>query len=356
MTELHLLNGTTDQTFTLTRGVPASGKSTYAKQWVIAAPNRVRVNRDDIRQELHEQKRDYKTGTFYEQNSKDEERTTVVAHRRIRDALGARKSVLVDDTNLNLRFYKQYHQIAAEYGLKLGHVDFPITLEEAIRRNAARARVVPEDVIRRMYSNLGPNGEFHHWDGDYVPRAFVKPAERKMAFIYDMDGTLANISHYRHFVRGKFRNFDMFHRSSLFSPPNEEVLEMAFDSDKAGLTNIIVTARSEPYRSVTELWLDKHNVPFENLYMRAAGDSRQDAIVKAEILEEIQKDYIVVSAADDNENVKIVWKNAGIRTVVVPGFLDEEPSDYYPIDNPFRTGKCLRCGRPLTGEGPLGPD
>ena len=34
----------------ITRGLPASGKSTWAKQWVLEDPeHRVRINQDDIR-------------------------------------------------------------------------------------------------------------------------------------------------------------------------------------------------------------------------------------------------------------------------------------------------------------------
>jgi len=343
---------TNEQELLLTRGIPGSGKSTWARRWVMEDPeNRVRVNRDDIREELY--------GKEYHGNQtpENENRVTSYEHNRIKAALSNGKSVVSDNMHLNPRFTRDFYKMAKEAGVPIRNKDFPISLDEALRRNAARDRVVPADVIRKIYSqNLGPNGEFHHFDGSYAVKPFVKPLVRRQGVIFDMDGTLTNVSHVRHFVRGKYRNFDMFHRSSVFCPPNQEVVDMAFDTHDKNLAVIIVTARSEPYREVTQKWLDERNIPYENIYMRPEGDQRQDAIVKAEILQDILVDYDVVHCVDDNVNVKKVWAEAGIRTTVVPGFDDEEPGDHYPIMNPFRVGKCLRCGRSLSTEGPLGPE
>lgn len=339
-----------EQEFIITRGIPASGKTTYAKQWVIQDPvNRVRINRDDIREELF--------GKNYQQNNDDEQRVTQIEHSRIQKALKNGKSVISDNTHLNPRFLKPYYQFAKQRGIQLKNVDFPLPLDEAIRRNSLRDRVVPEHVIRKMYSNLGPNGEFHHFDGSYTPKPFAKPANREHAVIFDMDGTLTNISSIRHFVAGKYRNFDMFHRSSLFCPPNAEVLQMAYDAEKAGLKVIIVTARSEPYREVTELWLNKYGVNFENMYMRPADDYRQDALVKQDILDRILVDYDVVHAVDDRPEVIKVWNKAGILATKVPGLEPGEvPEGEEPhIVNLFRSGGCLRCGKPLKSGAAIGP-
>lgn len=341
---------------TLFRGLPASGKSTEALRWLNEKPDtRVRVSRDDIRFELFNE---YSPTATKRSSVKDKEnQVTVLEHERIRDALGASKDVGVDNTNLNPRAFKTYSDLAKEFNANLTHKDFPVSLDEAIRRNAARERVVPEEVIRGMYNNyLGPNGEFHLFPGTYDVQPFVKPDHRRHAIIFDMDGTLANVDLIRHFVRGKYRNFDMFHRSSLWSPPHQEVLDMAFDADDAGMAVIIVTARSEPYREVTQAWNDKFNVPYENIYMRPEGDNRQDAIVKAEILQEILVDYDVVHCVDDNPNVAKTWENAGILTTVVPGFHNEDIAlEPVHINNMFRTGGCLRCGKPLKSGANIGP-
>ena len=154
------------------------------------------------------------------------------------------------------------------------------------------------------------------------------------------------------------RNFDMFHRSSLFVPPNPEVLKMAMDAHENGYPLIITTARNEFYRSVTELWLDKHNVPFENLFMREDGDNRPDYVVKIEMLKnKILPYYGVARFVDDNDQAVQAWKDNGYAVTVVPGWGENIPEDVVlQIDNVFSRGGCIRCGRTLKNGGTIGPD
>ena len=79
----------------ITRGLPGSGKSSWADAWLRASTKqiRVRVNRDDIRMELG----------FDPTQTPDpdqEDLVTQVSHGRIVAALRCGASVIVDDTNL----------------------------------------------------------------------------------------------------------------------------------------------------------------------------------------------------------------------------------------------------------------
>ena len=347
------------QELLLTRGLPASGKSTFAQEWLAADPiGRTRVTRDDIRFELFNEQ--YPTADKNGTVKEKEDRVTQVEHSRIEQALAQGKSVVVDNTNLNPRVFKTYSDLAAKSNAALTHKDFPISIEETIRRNNARERVVPEAVIRRMAADyMGPQGQFHLFPGTVPIRQFVKPAEKRHAIIYDLDGTLVDVRGIRHLVRGKYRNFDAFHCGSYFCPPNEQVRDMALDSNHNGYSNIIVTARTETYREVSQAWLDEQGIPFENMYMRADGDFRKDYDVKREILAQILEDYDVVACTDDNPAVALVWGERGILTTVVPGFSDESITEIgenaeIQIKNPFRNGTCLRCGKPIS-KGTIGP-
>jgi len=350
------------QELRLHRGIPASGKSTEALKWVAEDPNqRVRVNRDDIRFEILGEW--YPTATKRESVKEKEARVTIEEHNRIQGALSSGKSVVVDNTNLNPRVFGTYGAIAKNHSVPMTNRDFPISIDEALKRNAGRDRKVPEDVIRGMYNNyLGPNGEFHLFPGSYPVKPFIKPLTKEQALIVDMDGTFADVRSIRHHVRGKFRNFDMFHRASLWVPPNPEVIQMVKDAQDNGLKVVVLTARSEPYREVTQKWLDDvEGINYENIYMRPEGDVRKDAIVKAEILHEIKKDYDIVHAIDDNPALVPVFKTFGILTTRVPGFTEEDifkigEKNQINIVNPIRAGLCLRCGRPLKNGGILGPE
>lgn len=349
---------TNQQELQLTRGIPGSGKSTYAYKWLAEDPeNRVRVNRDDLRMELYGKYVILDDKGGMDKNA--EGRVTQEEQKRIRTALKAGKSVIVDNTNINMRVIPGYQKLAQENGATLTHKDFPISLEEAQRRNAARDRVVDPTVIERMYkNNLGPNGEFHLFPGSYPVKPFKKPAKREHAFIVDMDGSLDDVRTVRHFVKGKFRNFDMFHRSSLWTPANPEVKDMVMDAHMAGYKIVITTARNEAYREVTQKWLDDMNIPYDNIFMREDGDARHDYIVKDEMLVEVRKYYDVVHAIDDNPQAVGTWVKNGIKVTVVPGFEEGEVSEteVIKINNLLRTGRCVRCGKPLRNGGTMGPD
>jgi phosphoglycolate phosphatase-like HAD superfamily hydrolase len=143
----------------------------------------------------------------------------------------------------------------------------------------------------------------------------------KQSVIFDMDGTLCDVQAIRHYVRGDKQNFDAFHKASLWCPPNQDVLDMARGHVQLGHKIIVVTARDEKYRDVTEDWLAKYPIPHDVMYMRPWGDPRKDRDVKADILELIRSngDYPYL-AYDDNPHVIAFWETAGIAVSVVPGW------------------------------------
>lgn len=344
------------QKLILARGLPGSGKSTWAKQWVEEDPeNRLRVNRDNIRWILFKQY--YLSPDAHGTTQEKEAHVTHVQNNMVHKGLREGKQVVVDNTNLDPRVFREFGKIATQYGAHLTNKDFPVDIEECIRRNNARDRVVPEHAIRGMMKNyLGPNGEFHLFPGTYPTKPFTMPEEIKDAIIFDMDGTLVNVnSLVQKYMKGKYRNFDRFHRDSLWAPPHVEVLQMAHDAAENNIPVIITTARKEVYREVTQAWLDKHGVQYENIFMRKSDDNRPDVEVKTDILEEINKYYNIVHAVDDRREVIDLWKSNNIYTTEV--ITDDEDISFEPkILNPFKNGTCIKCGRKLKNGGFIGEE
>ena len=345
-----------NQKLILARGLPGSGKSTWAKTWVEEDPeNRARVNRDDIRWVLFKQY--YLSPDAHGTTQEKEAQVTHVQNNLTQKALKEGKSVVIDNTNLDPRVFREFGKIASQYEAHLTNKDFHIDIEECIRRNNARERVVPEHAIRNMQNNyMGPNGEFALFPGTYPTKDFTAPLEKREAIIFDMDGTLVNVSSLvQKYMKGKYRNFDRFHRDSLWSPPHVEVLQMAHDAAEAGVPIIITTARKEVYREVTQAWLDKHGVQYENIFMRKDDDNRPDVEAKTDILEEINKYYHVAHAVDDRSEVIDLWKSNNIYTTEV--IRDDEDLTFEPsIHNPFKMGTCIRCGKVLKNGSFIGPE
>lgn len=158
-----------------------------------------------------------------------------------------------------------------------------------------------------------------------APRGEVFPLPR--ASIFDFDGTLCDVAPYLHLmpdveVRASraLEPWDAYHQATLLAHPISWVHALARVEAEADRAVLVVTARDERWRHVTAPWLDAHPIPHTELLMRAAGDRRPDAIVKADILAELRTRYDVRLAVDDRPSVVDFWKSAGIPTVTVPGW------------------------------------
>jgi hypothetical protein len=137
------------------------------------------------------------------------------------------------------------------------------------------------------------------------------------AHIYDVDGTLANVDPYLHYVRGSNRDYDAFHGASINALPNMDVLEMLNNSVSDGHAILVVTSRKEKYRALTSMWLAKNNIKSHALFMRSDDDNRPDYEVKKDILDKISTLWDVTHAVDDNPNVIRLWQDHDITTTKI---------------------------------------
>ena len=137
------------------------------------------------------------------------------------------------------------------------------------------------------------------------------------AHIYDVDGTLANVDPYLHYVRGSNRDYDAFHRASIDALPNIDVLEMLNNSVNDGHSILVVTSRKEKYRGLTSMWLAKNKIRSHGLFMRADDDGRPDYEAKKDMLDKINILWDVTHAVDDNPNVIRLWEDHGIPTTKI---------------------------------------
>lgn len=129
----------------ITRGLPASGKSTWAKQWVLEDPeHRVRINQDDIRLML---------GKYWVPSR--EKLVQEIQFDAIVEALCREFDVVIDNTNLNKKVLDQFNRLIKTFeDYEIEYKDFFDTpLSVCIERDKNRDLQVTEKVIRSFYNN-----------------------------------------------------------------------------------------------------------------------------------------------------------------------------------------------------------
>lgn len=90
----------------ITRGLPASGKSTWAKQWALEDPeHRVRINQDDIRLML---------GKYWV--PKRELLVQHIQEEALIEALLKGYDIVIDNTNLNKKVLDNYRALVIAHG------------------------------------------------------------------------------------------------------------------------------------------------------------------------------------------------------------------------------------------------
>lgn len=149
---------------------------------------------------------------------------------------------------------------------------------------------------------------------------------RRPAAIFDMDGTLVDVSNIKYHVdlndprNTGHKDFASFHSASLDAPPHEWVAELARSLHAAGVAIIVVTARKFKWRYHSLIWLHLNNIPYDLLQMRPDLDMRSDVYVKRDIFEVLSDRFRFQLALEDNPFILDLWEELGIPTVRVPGW------------------------------------
>jgi predicted kinase len=178
------------------RGLPASGKTTWAKDWVALDPhNRARVNRDDLRAMVHD--------GFYGGHG-TERRILKARDVLIASFLHAGLDVVIDDTNLPSGTVRDLMKLAAAAGAEVEIKDFTdVSLTTCIHRDEKRydganpRACVGKGVIMDMHERYIKGKSYPLSVPELTPKTaqevepyVAKPGTPK-AVLVDIDGTVA---------------------------------------------------------------------------------------------------------------------------------------------------------------------
>ena len=145
--------------------------------------------------------------------------------------------------------------------------------------------------------------------------------------IFDIDGTLLNIQHRVHHLRKIPPDWKSFNESMEGDIPIPEMVELLvmLGNDKRNRL-IFCSGRSVQSKTITEKQIiniltfieDKRNLKKINLYLRSAGDFREDFEVKSDLYEQMCKDgFKPVLVFEDRASVVEMWQARGLRCLQV---------------------------------------
>lgn len=158
--------------------------------------------------------------------------------------------------------------------------------------------------------------------------------------IFDLEGTLADCEHRRHFVDRSHplneekrlseislestphpeinpyvwkRDWKSFYEACDKDTPIEPTCVTAYSFYQRNIPFQIWSGRCESVRSKTERWLDNNHIEYDKLKMRPIGDNTPDDQLKKRWLDEaIAEGKTIDFVFDDSERCCNMWRRRGI--------------------------------------------
>lgn len=273
----------------IAKGLPASGKSSWADEYIKENHNFIKVEKDQIRKngEL------FKDGKYVHKRG-DEAIVLKERDRLIREALRQGKSVISSDTNLVQKHITQLTNIAKQNKAKVEVKSFlDVPLKELIERDQKREDSVGEQVIRRMF----------HTQVGKMPTFLKYDPKLPFVAVSDLDGTL---------TKGpKDRSPYEWHKVGQ----DDINLGVAHVLDGIALIDyakvFIFSGRNAVCRPETEEWLERHDIEYDLLEMRpqyledgVTENNLSDETIKADMIEKhIRGKYNILVWFDDRVRV-----------------------------------------------------
>lgn len=287
--------------FICTKGLSFSGKSTWAREEAARLGNCVIITKDDIRAEMG--------ANLLKGIRVKEGRVIERRNEMIMKALEKGQNIISADTNFAVRVDHIANMKALVYPKYRDQYDFEVKdftevpfneiLERVKKTNRPEGAVYWERVVKEQKNTFTPPKKLYT-DCNYYLGDLPK------CVIFDLDGTLALMN-----GRSPFDDARCFE-----DIPNYPMVDIAkMYCNREDVTVICLSGRDEGRaRTATENWLLAHDVIFDHLYMRQAGDQRKDSIIKRELYEaNIKGKYLIYGVFDDRPQVcRDLWAEEGL--------------------------------------------
>jgi predicted kinase len=294
-------------TLHLVRGLPASGKTTWARALVASRrPGSIlRVNRDDLRRSMADP-------AYSSPVDAVERRISAAEWRLVRSTLLDGLDVVIDATNLRAGVARRWLALAEACGATWHVEDVVADLEECVRRDAARPgpERVGEETLRDLHARfldpvtgrpapLAPPPRLGSAGG-----APYRPVPgTPLAVLVVVEGALT-----------EREPADPDHPEDV---PVAAAVTVLTALAAAGHRVVALSARPEEERTAVASWLVRHvPVPLEALLLRPPGTRRGEAAVALGLFDDHVRDrYTVAAVLEGRPRRAAPWRAVGLTVL-----------------------------------------
>jgi hypothetical protein len=129
--------------------------------------------------------------------------------------------------------------------------------------------------------------------------------------IFDIDGTLADVSERIQHVSKKPKNWTAFFEGIAQDKAIHSMVRLCNILYASGIQIVLCSGRSEEHREETVKWLAEKGVNYHDLLLRKDKDRRADSVVKREMLATIDKSKVLF-VVEDRSRVVQMWRSEGL--------------------------------------------
>ena len=288
------------------KGLPASGKTTWALKFCAENPNYIRVSRDALRR---------MRGTYW--LPEQEQFITKIEKFTARQALADGYNLVIDAMHLDKKYIDAWAKFFDEEGfaVSIEVIPFNTPYQECLRRDCSRDEFVGEEVIIQQYQkHLKGKQPMQGYNIEVLPfkvEKIIQDPKLPPAIIVDIDGTVSECTSRGHFDYDKVDT----------DYPIENVCNIV-RTYLNYVQVIYLSGREDRCKDMTQKWLLRHGLWTTTLepqlHMRKTGDFRKDCRIKKEIFDEvILGKYHVEFCLDDRNQVVKLWRDMGLTCLQV---------------------------------------
>ena len=185
----------------------------------------------------------------------------------------------------------------------------PNPLRRPARRTASHARRRQAGALSAEAPAAAPASATAAAAAPASRAAAALPGEPRVV-VFDIDGTLADVSERLHHVQSRPKNWDAFFAGMAQDKAVRAIVRLCNLLHDAGLRVVLCSGRPETYRETTLAWLHREGVRFHELRLRRSRDRRSDTLAKREILADLPPAEVLF-IVEDRSAVVEMWRTAG---------------------------------------------